>query len=172
MKRDTFRRVSLFVTLLSLTFALTWHKMNYQIIRSAYMYTSEGKKIIKTESAPQAIGPYSQAVGTDRMIYTAGQIALDPASMEVVSGGVEPETRQVLSNLKAVLEGANSGMKYVVKTTVFLRDMADFAKMNAVYAEFFPEDPPARSTVAVASLPKGVAVEIEAVALIAPGHGD
>jgi 2-iminobutanoate/2-iminopropanoate deaminase len=136
------------------------------------MNTTEGKKVIKTDQAPQAIGPYSQAVGTDRMVYTAGQIALDPKTMEIVPGGIEPETRQVLTNLTAVLDAANSGMKYVVKTTVFLRDMGEFAKMNAVYAEFFPENPPARSTVAVASLPKGVAVEIEAIALVAPGHGD
>ena len=106
------------------------------------------------------------------MVYTAGQIGLDPATMEIVNGGVEAETRQVLNNLKQVLEAANSGLNYVVKTTVFLRDMADFPKMNAVYAEFFPEDPPARSTVAVASLPKDVAVEIETIALVAPGHGD
>ena len=92
--------------------------------------------------------------------------------MEVVTGGVETETRQVLTNLKHVLETANSGLEFVVKTTVFLRDMADFAKMNAVYAEFFPENPPARSTVAVASLPKGVAVEIEAIALVAPKQGN
>jgi 2-iminobutanoate/2-iminopropanoate deaminase len=136
------------------------------------MYTTEGKKIIHTDSAPQAIGPYSQAVRTEHMVYTAGQIGLDPATMEIVSGGVEAETRQVLNNLKQVLEAANSGLNYVVKTTVFLRDMADFPKMNAVYAEFFPENPPARSTVAAAGLPKGVAVEIEAIALAAPGHGD
>jgi 2-iminobutanoate/2-iminopropanoate deaminase len=136
------------------------------------MNTTEGKKIIQTDKAPQAIGPYSQAVRTENMIYTAGQIGLDPATMEIVSGGVEAETRQVLNNLKQVLEAANSGLSYVVKTTVFLRDMADFPKMNAVYAEFFPENPPARSTVAVASLPKGVAVEVEAIALTAPGHGD
>jgi 2-iminobutanoate/2-iminopropanoate deaminase len=136
------------------------------------MYTTEGKKIIHTDKAPQAIGPYSQAVRTENMVYTAGQIGLDPATMEIVSGGVEAETRQVLNNLKQVLEAANSGLNYVVKTTVFLRDMADFPKMNAVYAEFFPENPPARSTVAVAALPKGVAVEIEAIALAAPGHGD
>jgi 2-iminobutanoate/2-iminopropanoate deaminase len=136
------------------------------------MYTTEGKKIIHTDKAPQAIGPYSQAVRTEHMVYTAGQIGLDPATMEIVSGGVEAETRQVLKNLKQVLEAANSGLNYVVKTTVFLRDMADFPKMNAVYAEFFPENPPARSTVAAAALPKGVAVEIEAVALAAPGHGD
>jgi len=136
------------------------------------MYTTEGKKIIHTDKAPEAIGPYSQAVRTESMVYTAGQIGLDPATMELVSGGVEAETRQVLNNLKKVLEAANSGLNYVVKTTVFLRDMADFPKMNAVYAEFFPENPPARSTVAVAALPKGVAVEIEAIALAAPGHGD
>lgn len=136
------------------------------------MYTTEGKKIIHTDKAPQAIGPYSQAVCTESMVYTAGQIGLDPATMEVVSGGAEAETRQVLNNLKQVLEAANSGLNYVVKTTVFLRDMADFPKMNAIYAEFFPENPPARSTVAAAGLPKGVAVEIEAVALIAPGRGD
>ncbi|MFZ5819445.1 MAG: RidA family protein [Chloroflexota bacterium] len=136
------------------------------------MYTSEGKKIIHTDKAPQAIGPYSQAVRAGNLVYTAGQIGLDPASMEVVSGGVEAETRQVLANLKQVLEAADSGLNYVVKTTVFLRDMADFAKMNAVYAEFFPQNPPARSTVAVVGLPKGVAVEIEVVALVAPGQGD
>jgi 2-iminobutanoate/2-iminopropanoate deaminase len=136
------------------------------------MYTIEGKKIIHTDKAPQAIGPYSQAVRTASMVYTAGQIGLDPATMEIVSGGVEAETRQVLNNLKHVLEAANSGLNYVVKTTVFLRDMADFPKMNAIYAEFFTENPPARSTVAVAALPKGVAVEIEAIALAAPGHGD
>ena len=136
------------------------------------MSTIEGKKIIQTNKAPQAIGPYSQAVRTGNMVYTAGQIGLDPATMEIISGGVEAETRQALNNLKQVLEAANSGLNSVVKTTVFLRDMADFPKMNAVYAEFFPEDPPARSTVAVASLPKDVAVEIETIALVAPGHGD
>jgi 2-iminobutanoate/2-iminopropanoate deaminase len=136
------------------------------------MYTAEGKKIIHTDKAPKAIGPYSQAIRTESMVYTAGQIGLDPATMETVNGGIEAETRQALNNLKQVLEAANSGLNYIVKTTVFLRDMADFPKMNAIYAEFFPENPPARSTVAAAALPKGVAVEIEAVALAAPGHGD
>jgi 2-iminobutanoate/2-iminopropanoate deaminase len=136
------------------------------------MYTTEGKKIIQTDKAPGAIGPYSQAVRTENMVYTAGQIGLDPVTMELVSGGIEAETRQVLTNLKHVLEAANSGLNYVVKTTVFLRNMGEFSKMNAVYAEFFPENPPARSAVEVAALPKGVAVEIEAVALIAPAHGD
>ena len=136
------------------------------------MSTTEGKKIVHTDKAPAAIGPYSQAVRIGNLVYTAGQIALDPATMEIVGGGIEAETRQVLNNLKQVLEAANSGLKYVVKTTVFLQDMGEFAKMNAVYAEFFPENPPARSAVEVAALPKGVAVEIEAVALIAPAHGD
>lgn len=134
------------------------------------MSTIKGKKIIHTEKAPEAIGPYSQAVRTESMVFTAGQIGLNPATMEIVNGGVEAETRQVLNNLKQVLEAANSGLNLVVKTTVFLRDMADFPKMNTVYAEFFSENPPARSTVAAASLPKGVAVEIEAIALTAPGH--
>jgi 2-iminobutanoate/2-iminopropanoate deaminase len=136
------------------------------------MYTTEGKKIIHTDEAPKAIGPYSQAVRTEKMVYTAGQIALDPTTMEIVSGGIEAETRQVLNNLKQVLEAANSGLAYVVKTTVFLRDMADFPKMNAIYAEFFGENPPARSTVAASALPRGVAVEIEAIALVTPAHGD
>ena len=136
------------------------------------MYTTEGKKIVHTDKAPQVIGPYSQAVRTESMVYTAGQIGLDPGTMEIVSGGIEAETRQVLNNLKRVLEAANSGLNYVVKTTVFLRDMADFPKMNAIYAEFFPENPPARSTVAVKTLPKDVAVEIEAIALVAPANGD
>jgi len=136
------------------------------------MYTSEGKKIISTEKAPKAIGPYSQAICVDGLVFTAGQIALDPAAMELVSGGVEEQARQVLTNLKNVLEAAGSGLNYVVKTTVFLKDMGDFPKMNAVYSEFFPENPPARSTVAVAALPKGGLVEIEAVALTAPPRGD
>lgn len=136
------------------------------------MYTTEGKKIIHTDQAPEAIGPYSQAVRIDGMVYTAGQIGLDPATMEIVNGGIEAETRQVLTNLQQVLKAANSDLNYVVKTTVFLKEMSDFASMNGVYAEFFTENPPARSTVAVAGLPKGAAVEIEVVALVADSHGD
>lgn len=136
------------------------------------MYTSEGKTIVSTPNAPKAIGPYSQAVRIENLVFTAGQIALNPATMEVVEGGIEVQTRQVLTNLKAVLEAADSGLKYVVKTTVFLSDMANFAAMNAVYAEFFSENYPARSTVAAAGLPKNVLVEIEAIALLAPPHGD
>ncbi len=125
------------------------------------------KRVVHSEKAPKAIGPYSQAVRTDSMIYTAGQIGLDPATMEIVSGGIEAETRQALTNLKNILEAAGSSLEHVVKTLVFLQDMADFPKMNAIYAEYFPENPPARSTVQVAALPKGALVEIEAIALIA-----
>jgi len=136
------------------------------------MYTSEGKKIVATDKAPKAIGPYSQAICTDHVVYTAGQIGLDPATMEIVEGGVEAQTRQVLTNLKQVLEAADSGLNYIVKTTVFLQSMDDFAAMNGVYAEFFPENPPARSTVAVAALPKGALVEIECIAMLVPARGD
>lgn len=125
------------------------------------------KKVIQTDKAPKAIGPYSQAIRTDSLIYTAGQIALDPATMELVPGGIEEQTRQVLTNLRSVLEAAGTSIDKVVKTTVFLKDMNDFPKMNTIYAEFFGENPPARSTVAVAGLPKGGIVEIEVVALVA-----
>ncbi len=136
------------------------------------MYTTEGKKIVSTEKAPKAIGPYSQAIRTENLVFTAGQIGLNPATMELVEGGVEAQTRQALTNLKHVLEAADSGLNFVVKTTVFLQSMDDFAAMNAVYAEFFPENPPARSTVAVAALPKGALVEIECIALLSTLHGD
>jgi 2-iminobutanoate/2-iminopropanoate deaminase len=124
------------------------------------------KKIIVSDKAPKAIGPYSVAVQTGQMVYTAGQIGLDPKTGEIVPGGIEAETRQVLTNLKNVLEDSGSSLGDVVKTTVFLRDMSDFAKMNAIYGEFFGQNPPARSTIAVAGLPKGCGVEIEAVATL------
>ncbi len=124
------------------------------------------KQIIATDKAPKAIGPYSAAVRVGNFVYTAGQIGIDPATGELVSGGIEAETRQVLTNLKHILEAAGSSLDNVVKTTVFLRDINDFARMNAVYAEFFPENPPARSAVQAAALPKGVAVEIEAIAFV------
>lgn len=123
------------------------------------------KRVIHTEKAPKAIGPYSQAIHIGELVYTAGQVALDPATMELVPGGIEEQTRQVLANLTNVLEAAGSGISKVVKTTVFLKDMNDFAKMNAIYAEAFGENPPARTTVAVAGLPKNALVEIECVAL-------
>ena len=136
------------------------------------MYTSEGKKIVSTDKAPKAIGPYSQAICIEGLVFTAGQVGLDPATMELVEGGVEVQTRQVLTNLSHVLESADSGLNFVIKTTVFLQSMGDFAAMNAVYAEFFPENPPARSTVQVAGLPKGALVEIECLALVNPARGD
>ncbi len=136
------------------------------------MYTSEGKKIVSAEKAPKAIGPYSQAIRTENLVFTAGQVGLDPGTMEMVEGGIEAQTRQVLTNLRYVLESADSGLKFVVKTTVFLQDMNDFGNMNSVYAEFFPENAPARSTVQVAALPKNALVEIECVALLNPTLGD
>lgn len=125
------------------------------------------KKVIQTDKAPKAIGPYSQAIRTDSMVYTAGQIGLDPATGDLVAGGVEEQTRQVINNLRSVLEAAGSSLDHVVKTIVFLKDMNDFPKMNSIYAEYFGANPPARSTVAVAGLPKDGLVEIEAIALIA-----
>lgn len=123
------------------------------------------KRVIHTDKAPKAIGPYSQAIHIGELVYTAGQVGFDPATMELVSGGVEEQTRQVLANLKYVLEAAGTSMDKVVKTTVFLKTMDDFAKMNAIYAEVFNENPPARTTVAAAGLPKNALVEIECVAL-------
>ncbi len=136
------------------------------------MFTAEGKRIIFTGRAPKAIGPYSQAIRTESLVFTAGQVALDPATGELVDGGIEAQTRQVLTNLKSVLEAAESGLSFVVKTTVFLKDMNDFAKMNGIYGEFFAKDPPARSTVAVAALPKNALVEIEAIAMLQAARGD
>ena len=123
------------------------------------------RKVITTDKAPQAIGPYSIAIQTGDLIFTSGQIGLDPVSQQLVNGGVTAETRQALINLKNVLESSGCTLAGVVKTTVFLKDMGDFQAMNAVYAEYFPKDPPARSAIAVVGLPKGAAVEIEAVAV-------
>ena len=120
---------------------------------------------IATQHAPGAIGPYSQAIVANGFIYTAGQIALDPASGQVVEGGIREQTVRVMANLQAVLTAAGSSLSSVVKTTVFLIDMADFAEMNEVYAKAFGDHKPARSTVAVSGLPRGVRVEIEVVAL-------
>lgn len=128
------------------------------------MNTTKGKRIVHTEKAPKAIGPYSQAVCIGGLVYSAGQVGLDPASMQIVEGGIDAQTMQVLTNLKQVLEASGSDMQHVIKTTVFLADMNDFAAMNTIYAQFFPENPPSRSTVAVAGLPKGALVEIEVVA--------
>ena len=126
--------------------------------------------VIHTDSAPKAIGPYSQAIRIDSLIYTAGQIALDPASGQIVEGGIEAQTRRVLTNLSHVLLAAGSSLNHVVKTTVFLQDLSEFAAMNAVYAEFFPSTPPARSTVQVAALPRGSRIEIECIAIASEPH--
>ena len=123
-------------------------------------------KAISTKKAPAAIGPYSQAIQVGNLVYTSGQIPINPATGTFVEGGIKEQTRQSLSNVRAILGEAGLSMANVVKTTVFLADMADFAEMNAVYAEFFAEPYPARSAVAVKSLPKGALVEIEVVATI------
>jgi 2-iminobutanoate/2-iminopropanoate deaminase len=120
--------------------------------------------IVSTDNAPKAIGPYSQALVIGDLVFTAGQIALDPASMEVIKGGIREQTVQVLANLQAVLTAAGSGLSKVIKTTVFLVDMTDFPSMNEVYQQAFGDHKPARSTVAVAALPRGVRVEIDVVA--------
>lgn len=124
------------------------------------------KKEIKTDKAPKAIGPYSQAVAANGFVFASGQIPLDPAGGDIVPGGIEEQTRRVLLNLGAVLEAASSSLADAVKVTVFLQDMNDFSRMNAVYQEFFPAPYPARAAVQVARLPRDVKVEIEAVALV------
>lgn len=124
------------------------------------------KEIIATDKAPGAIGPYSQAVKAGNLVFCSGQIPIDPATGEFVSDDVAEQTRQVLINLSAVLEAAGTGLHNVVKTTVFLADMNDFAAMNEVYAEFFSENKPARATVQAARLPKDARVEIECIALV------
>ncbi len=121
-------------------------------------------KRIQTDNAPAAIGPYSQAIVSGGLVYTAGQIGLDPASGEFVEGGVEEQAHRVLTNLKAVLEAAGSSMKDVVKTTMYLADMGDFAAVNGIYGSYFEEPYPARSAVQAAKLPKGALVEIDAIA--------
>ncbi len=130
------------------------------------------KEKIATIHAPEAIGPYSQAIKVGNLIFTAGQIALDPATQQVVAGGIAEQTARVLENLKGILESAGSGLAHVVKTTVFLKDMNDFGPMNAVYGKYLAPDggmAPARTTVEVSRLPKDVLVEIEVVAEHEPG---
>lgn len=126
----------------------------------------EGRTVVVAENAPKAIGPYSAAIKAGHFVFTSGQLGINPTSGALVDGGVEAETRQVLTNLSHVLQAAGTSLGNIVKTTVFLRDINDFARMNAIYAEFFTETPPARSAFQVAALPKGAAVEIEAVAVL------
>ncbi len=122
------------------------------------------RRAISTTGAPAAIGPYSQAIATGGLLFTAGQAAIDPATGQLVEGGIEAETERVMANLASVLDAAGCAWGDVVKTTIFLVDMADFATVNAIYGRFMSDPPPARSTVGVAALPKGARVEIEAVA--------
>lgn len=121
-------------------------------------------QIVATDKAPKAVGPYSQAVRAGEFLFCAGQIPLDPATGQLVAGGIQEQTARVLENIKAVLASQGIGLEHVVKTTVFMTHLADFAAMNEVYAKSFPTNPPARSTVQVAALPKGAQVEIEVIA--------
>ncbi len=123
------------------------------------------RRIIQTANAPKAIGPYLQAIRSGDFVFCAGQIPLDPATMKLVEGDIAVQTRRALDNLSAVLEAAGSSLRRVTKTTVFLANLDDFQAMNAVYAEFFSEQPPARSTIQVARLPAGALIEIEAIAV-------
>lgn len=123
------------------------------------------KRIVATEAAPQAIGPYSQAVVYNGIAYLSGQIPLDPATGLIVEGDIAAQTERVFENLKAVLAACGSSLPQVLKTSVFLKDMGDFPRMNEVYARYFPENPPARATVEAARLPRDVRVEIECVAI-------
>jgi 2-iminobutanoate/2-iminopropanoate deaminase len=130
------------------------------------------RNVVRAPGAPQPIGPYSVGIQMGEMLYTAGMAGVDPQTGKLVPGGIEAETRQTLRNLASILEAGGSSLAAVVKTTVFLQDMGEFSKMNAVYREFFPADPPARSTVQVAALPLGARVEIEAIGARLDAHGD
>ena len=136
----------------------------FALIITNYYSLHDMKKMISTPKAPAAIGPYSQAIQVGNLIYTSGQIPIDPATGQLVEGGIKEQTRQSLSNIQAILQEAGLTMASVVKTTVFMADMADCADMNSIYAEFFTEPYPARSAVAVKTLPKNALVEIEVVA--------
>jgi len=130
------------------------------------------RQVILADRAPRAIGPYSPGIRSGDLLFTAGQVGLDYRTGQLVESGIEAQTRQALENLKAILEAGGSSLQDVVKTTVFMANLGDFDKMNAVYAEFFPHDPPARSTVQVAALPRSALVEIECVAMPGGGTGD
>lgn len=123
------------------------------------------RDVISTDRGPRAIGPYSQAIRANGFLFLSGQVSLDPATQQLVPGGIAQQTERVLENLKGVLEAAGSSLARVVKTTVYLKDMNDFSAMNEVYARYFPNDPPARATVEVARLPKDARVEIDLIAL-------
>ena len=124
------------------------------------------REVIATDKAPAAVGPYSQGIRAGNLLFTAGQLGMDPATGKLAEGGIEAQTHQALTNLSAVLEGGGTSMAHAIKVTVFLQDMGDFQTMNGVYAQFFATDPPARTTVQVAALPLGGLVEIEVVAVL------
>ena len=124
------------------------------------------KKIISTDRAPKAIGPYSQAVISNGFAFLSGQIPLDPATNQLIQGDITAQTERVFENIKGLLEACGSSLGQVVKTTVFIKDMGEFAKMNEVYARYFPENPPSRSTIEAARLPRDVRIEIECIALV------
>jgi 2-iminobutanoate/2-iminopropanoate deaminase len=124
------------------------------------------RKVIYTEKAPKAVGPYSQAISTGNFLFTAGQVAIDPRTGKLVEGGIKEQTRQVMENLKAILAEAAADFSKVVKTTVFLQDIKTFVDFNQVYGEYFPSEPPARSTFQVGALPLGAMVEIEMIVLV------
>ena len=124
------------------------------------------RKVLHTEKAPKAVGPYSQAISTGNFLFTAGQVAIDPRTGKLVEGGIKEQTRQVMENLKAILAEAAADFSKVVKTTVFLQDIKTFVDFNQVYGEYFPSEPPARSTFQVGALPLGAMVEIEMIVLI------
>jgi 2-iminobutanoate/2-iminopropanoate deaminase len=128
------------------------------------------KRIIQTDKAPKAIGPYSQAIQAGNLLFLSGQIPLDPVSGELVKGDIREQTRRVLENLKGVLESQHLGMDDVVKVTIFLKDIGNFNQVNEIYATYFPSSPPARSTVEVARLPRDAGIEIEAIALTHGGE--
>ncbi len=130
------------------------------------------REIIIADKAPKAIGPYSLGVRTRGLVFTTGMLGIDPDTGDLRPGGIEAETRQALINLANVLQSGGSSLDMVVKTTVFMQDLGEFDRMNAIYGEFFKQDPPARSTVQVVALPKSAAVEIEAVAVVAEVYGD
>ena len=123
------------------------------------------REVIATEQAPQAIGPYSQAIRAQGLIFTSGQIAIDPATTQIIASNVSAQTDRVLKNLSAILQASGSSLEKVLRCTVFLKNMGDFAAMNEVYGRYFQQEPPARSTVEVARLPKGVLIEIDVIAL-------
>jgi len=124
------------------------------------------KKVIQTEKAPKAIGPYSQAIQAGNFLFLSGQIPLDPKTGELVKGDIRKQTQQVLENIKGILESQGLGMENVVKSAIFLKDIANFNQVNEVYATYFPSSPPARSTIEVTKLPRNTDIEIEAIALI------